>query len=126
MPTADDGVDLDLDSRPGGERCRVCVYTSDAIHTIAAVSEPFALPVKHCVTTILGLEPGFTMPQGAVPGRLGVWLEERRPKLDALFWSSSLAGALGRRSRWRERPASRKPSRHPGRWRGRACPPAAV
>jgi hypothetical protein len=26
----------------------------------------------------------------------GYWLEERRPEVEALFWSSSLGGALGR------------------------------
>lgn len=101
MPTAGNAVDLDLDSRPGGERCRVCVKTSDGIHTITAVSEPFALPVKPCVAMILAPEPGFTLRQGAVlhlEGQ-GYWLEERRPELAALFWSSSLAGALGRGAR---------------------------
>jgi hypothetical protein len=101
LPTGGDVIELDLNARPGGERCRICVKTSDGFHTTTALSEPFALPVKPCVAMILAPEPGVTIRQGAVlhlQGQ-GYWLEEHRPELDALFWSSSQAGALGRGAR---------------------------
>ena len=100
-PTTRNDVELNLDALAGGERCRICVRTTDGVHTITTVSEPFALPVKPCLAMILAPEPGLQI-SPETPLQLegqGYWLEEHRPELEALFWSSSLAGALGRGSR---------------------------
>jgi hypothetical protein len=89
--------ELDLDALPGGERCRVCVRTTDGLHTVTTVSEPFALPLRPCLAMILAPGPGRVIAEGEtlhLQGQ-GYWLEEHRPELEALFWSSSLAGALG-------------------------------
>jgi hypothetical protein len=98
LPTRSNQVELDLDALPGGERCRVSVKTTDGVHTTEAVSEPFALPLKPCVPMIFAPEAGVRIDPGAtlrLQGQ-GYWREERRPELESLYWSSSLAGALGR------------------------------
>jgi hypothetical protein len=97
LPTNGNEVELDLDALPGGERCRVCVKTTDGVHTITAVSEPIALPVKPCLAMILAPEADTRLEQGSplhLQGQ-GYWLEEHRAELENLVWSSSLAGALG-------------------------------
>jgi hypothetical protein len=98
LPTRRNDIEINLDSLPGGERCRVCVKTTDGIHTITTESEPVALPVKPCLAMILAPEPGLKIDQGSTLGLQGqgYWLEDHRPELNALYWSSSLAGALGR------------------------------
>ena len=98
LPTRLYEIEFNLDSLPGGERCRVCVKTTDGIHTITAESDPIELPIKPCLAMILAPEPGLRIDQGSTLGLQGqgYWLEERRPELNALYWSSSLAGALGR------------------------------
>jgi hypothetical protein len=98
LPIQRNELELDLDALPGGERCRVCVKTTDGVHMVAAVSEPFPLPLKPCVPMILAPEPELELALGAtlrLQGQ-GYWREERRPEFDALSWSSSLVGALGR------------------------------
>jgi hypothetical protein len=97
LPTAGNEVDMDLDALPGGERCRVSVKTTDGVHTVTAISEPFALPLRPCVAIILAPGPGLVVNEGEtlyLQGQ-GYWLEEQRPELEALFWTSSMAGALG-------------------------------
>jgi hypothetical protein len=101
LPTPGDELEVDLDRLPGGERCRVCVKTSDGVHTITAVSKPFSLPEKPCVAMILAPETGLQVDQGAtlqLQGQ-GYWLEEHRAEFENLFWSSSLAGELGQGAR---------------------------
>jgi hypothetical protein len=97
LPTAGNEVELDLDALPGGERCRVSVKTTDGVHTVTTISEPFTLPPRPCVALILAPGPGLVIPEGEtlqLQGQ-GYWLEEQRPEFEALLWSSSLAGALG-------------------------------
>jgi hypothetical protein len=97
LPTAGNEVELDLDALPGGERCRVCVKTTDGVHTATTISEPFTLPPRPCVALILTPGPGLEIAEGEtlhLQGQ-GYWLEEQRPEFEALLWSSSLAGALG-------------------------------
>jgi hypothetical protein len=100
LPTSGNDVQLDLDALPGGESCRVCVKTTDGVHTISTVSEPFPLPVKPCLAMILAPETGLRVEQGTavqLQGQ-GYWLEEHRAEFENLFWSSSIAGGLGRGS----------------------------
>ncbi|CAN5319213.1 hypothetical protein BH18ACT14_BH18ACT14_08140 [soil metagenome] len=90
-------VEVDLDALAGGERCRVSVKTTDGVHTVTTVSEPFKLELRPCVAMILAPGPGLVIAEGEtlhLQGQ-GYWLEEREPEFEALFWSSSLAGALG-------------------------------
>lgn len=98
LPTHANWLEFDLDLLPGGDACRFCLKTTDGIHTVSATSRPFTLRVKSCVAMILAPESQTRVRSGA-PLRLrgqGYWLEERRPEFDALFWSSSLVGAMGR------------------------------
>jgi hypothetical protein len=98
LPTSANESIIDLETLPGGKRCRVSVKTTDGLHTVLAVSEPFDVPVKPCAAMILAPESGFQIRFGA-PLELrgqGFWREERRPELEALQWSSSRAGFLGR------------------------------
>jgi hypothetical protein len=97
VPTRENGVELDLDALPGGKACRISVKTTDGVHTITTTSDPIALLVKPCMAMILAPGTGHELGAGAtlrLQGQ-GYWLEERRPEFDALFWSSSRAGALG-------------------------------
>ena len=97
LPTVGNELELDLDALAGGDRCRVSVKTTDGVHTVTTVSEPFKLAPRPCVAMILAPGPGTVIAEGE-PLQLqgqGYWLEERQPEFEALFWSSSLAGALG-------------------------------
>jgi hypothetical protein len=97
LPTAINELELDLDALPGGEQCRVSVKTTDGVHTVTTVSEPFKLALRPCVAMILAPGPGLVIAEGEtlhLQGQ-GYWLEEQQPEFEALFWSSSLAGALG-------------------------------
>jgi hypothetical protein len=97
LPTVGNEVEVDLNALPGGERCRVCVKTTDGLHTVTTVSEPFALPLRPCLALILAPGSGLVIAEGDtlhLQGQ-GYWLEERRPELESLVWSSSLVGALG-------------------------------
>jgi hypothetical protein len=97
LPTNSSEVEVDLDAVAGGERCRVSVTTTDGVHTVTTISEPFKLELRPCVAMILAPGPGLVLAEGEtlhLQGQ-GYWLEEREPEFEALFWSSSLAGALG-------------------------------
>ena len=97
LPTAGNEVEVDLDALPGGERCRVSAKTTDGVHTVTTISEPFTLALRPCLPMILAPEPGLVIAEGEtlhLQGQ-GYWLEEHRPEFEGLFWSSSLAGALG-------------------------------
>jgi hypothetical protein len=97
LPTTGNEVEVDLDGLPGGERCRVSVKTTDGVHTVTTVSEPFTLALRPCVAMILAPGPGLVIAEGEtlhLQGQ-GYWLEEQQPEFEALLWSSSLAGALG-------------------------------
>jgi hypothetical protein len=90
-------LEVDLDAVAGGERCRVCVKTTDGVHTVTTTSEPFKLDPRPCVAMILAPGPALEIAEGEtlhLQGQ-GYWLEEREPEFEALFWSSSLSGALG-------------------------------
>jgi hypothetical protein len=97
LPTSLRASELDLDGLPGGEGCRLCLKTTDGFHTVTTVSEAFALPIRSCLAMILAPEQGLRIESSStlrLQGQ-GYWLEEQRPELEALRWSSSLDGPLG-------------------------------
>ncbi len=63
LPTNGSEVDVDLDALAGGERCRVSVKTTDGVHTVTTVSEPFKLELRPCVAMILAPGPGWSLPR---------------------------------------------------------------
>lgn len=98
LPTAGNELEVDIDALAGGERCRVSVKTTDGVHTVTIVSEPFKLEPRPCVAMILAPGPRHAIARGEtlhLQGQ-GFWLEEQEPEFEALLWSSSLAGPLGR------------------------------
>ena len=96
-PISSRELEIDFDLLPGGDRCLVQVRASDGFNTVSAESDAFAVPVKPCVAMILSPEEGAELaPDEPVlfQGQ-GYYLEEARPELEALRWSSSVDGPLG-------------------------------
>jgi hypothetical protein len=100
LPLEDSELELDFDQLPGGESCRVKVLATDGVNTSEAESRAFSIPEKGVRATILTPENG-----ASVSAREAVWLhgqgyhlEELRPELEDLTWSSSIDGELGRGS----------------------------
>ena len=88
---------LDFDGLPGGRRCRVSVVATDGVNTAIATSRQFAVPVKPCRALVLAPEDGsvFRESETILFEGQGYYLEERRPELEALRWSSEPAGVEG-------------------------------
>jgi hypothetical protein len=92
-----ESIEIDGDELPGGENCRLAIVATDGVNTTIAESESFSVAVKHCQAMILAPLNGQRLPAG-IPILLhgqGYYLEERRPELEALTWTSSLDGDLG-------------------------------
>jgi hypothetical protein len=88
---------LDFDALPGGRRCRVAVVATDGVNTAIARSRQFAVAVKPCRALLLSPEDGavFAETEPILFEGQGYYLEERRPELEALRWSSEPAGVEG-------------------------------
>ena len=88
---------LDFDALPGGRRCRVSVVATDGVNTAISTSRQFAVAVKPCRAFLLSPEDGsvFAESEPIVFEGQGYYLEERRPELEALRWSSEPAGVEG-------------------------------
>lgn len=89
---------VDFDELPGGDRCRVGVVATDGVNTVIAESKSFSVPIKSCEAIILAPEDGATFaPDEMVLLRgQGFYLEENRAETEALVWTSSKDGELGR------------------------------
>ena len=92
------GVDINFDELPGGERCRLKILVSDGMNTSNAISPHFAVPRKGYRALIMMPADGSVFRAGHVACFMGqgVHIEERRAELDALEWTSSIDGGLGR------------------------------
>lgn len=92
---------VNFDELPGGDRCLVAVVATDGINTAIAHSEPFRVEPKACHAFILAPIDGSRLEAGqpAEFAGQGYWMEERRAEHEALRWTSSLDGELGRGSR---------------------------
>jgi hypothetical protein len=88
---------LDFDALPGGRRCRVSVVATDGVNTAIATSRQFAVAVKPCRALVLSPEDGsvFAESEPILFEGQGYYLEERRPELEALRWTSEPAGVEG-------------------------------
>jgi hypothetical protein len=86
---------VNFDLLAGGNR-QIMVQATDGGNTISATSPIFAVPIKPVIAVILS-----PADQASVPGKWvtlqgqGFYLEEDKPELSALTWSSSVQGALG-------------------------------
>jgi hypothetical protein len=97
LPLEDRELELDFDQLPGGERCRVKVLATDGANTTEVESGTFRVAEKGLRATILAPEDGATFPLGQaiwLRGQ-GFHLEEQRPELEDLTWTSSIDGELG-------------------------------
>jgi hypothetical protein len=96
-PISERELEIDFDVLPGGEGCLVQVRASDGFNTVSAESETFAVPIKPCAAMILSPEEGAELAadEPVLLQGQGFYLEEARPELEALRWSSSVDGPLG-------------------------------
>jgi hypothetical protein len=97
LRTSAEQKEVDFEKVPGGPRCRVAVMATDGVNTRVAQTDPFHVAIKPCRAMILEPAEGLTAPRGApiVLRGQGFWLEENRPELVELTWSSSMDGYLG-------------------------------
>lgn len=89
---------VDFDQLPGGERCLLAVVATDGINTAIAESDPFVVEPKPCQAFILAPVDGARF-QPCEPIQLigqGFRMEEARVEREALRWTSSRDGDLGR------------------------------
>jgi len=96
VPSTDTDAVVDFSVLPGG-RARLAVVTTDGVHTTWTWSDPFDVPIKGCVATILS-----PADQSVHDGQQVLWLrgqgfdlEHQRPELTLLRWSSPSIGHLG-------------------------------
>lgn len=89
---------VDVDDLPGGEECLVAVVATDGIDTTVAESRPFAVAPKPCQAIVIAPVDGSEVADGVAVELMGHgwWLEEARAEREALEWTSSLDGPLGR------------------------------
>jgi hypothetical protein len=90
--------EVDLQQLPGGLKCRLGVICSDGFNTVQATTAPFELPLRPCQAFIVAPLEGerFYSGETVVLRGQGYWMEEDRPEMEELTWSSSLDGELGR------------------------------
>jgi len=91
---------IDFDQLPGSSRCRIAVVATDGVNTVMESSQAFVVPIKPCKAMILAPEDGTTFALGepiTLQGQ-GFYLEENQAEIEALIWSSSVDGELGRGS----------------------------
>jgi hypothetical protein len=89
---------VNFDRLPGGDHCIIQVWVSNGVRTFVATSDIFHVPVKSPVPTIAVPQDNEVFVQGNSVEFLGIGLMpggESAPS-EALTWTSSLNGLLGR------------------------------
>ena len=91
-------AEVDFGQLPGGDRCRLAIVATDGVNTTTAESSTFRVRVKPCRAMIFApAEDEMTVVGAPVMLRgQGYYLEEARPETEALAWTSSRDGDLGR------------------------------
>ncbi len=89
---------VDFDQLPGGERCLLEVVATDGINTVTRVSELFAVAVKACRALVVAPVDRSVVAEGQPVILIGQGydIEACQPELEALVWTSSQDGELGR------------------------------
>ncbi len=86
---------VDFANLAGGDACRVAVTASNGLRASRVVSGPFQVPEKPCAAVILRPIDGEEISPNVVLIGNGWWLEEGRPELETLAWTSDVQGELG-------------------------------
>jgi hypothetical protein len=96
--TAELGQDIDFDQLPGGESCKVAVVATDGVNTAIAETESFKVPIKPCISMILSPVEGdqFAPDKPLLLRGQGFDMENNTAETEALFWTSSIDGELGK------------------------------
>lgn len=97
LPTREETVVFDARTLPGGDRCLLELTVTDGFRTTRVQSEEYKVEPKGWILWILAPAAGASLPSGepVLLAAQGYHLEERRPGLDGIAWTSSLDGGLG-------------------------------
>jgi hypothetical protein len=97
VPTRQETVVFDARTLPGGDRCLIELAVTDGFRTTRIQSEEYKVEPKGWTLWILAPAAGASLPSGepVLLAAQGYHLEERRPGLDGIAWTSSLDGGLG-------------------------------
>jgi hypothetical protein len=90
--------EIDFNHLPGGKNCRVSVVATDGANTATDMSIPFQVDIKPCIAMILSPDDGDTFNEESpvlLQGQ-GFYMEENKAETEALVWTSSRDGELGR------------------------------
>jgi hypothetical protein len=90
--------DIDFDQLPGGESCKVAVVATDGVNTAISESKSFSVPIKPCISIILSPAKGdqFVPDKPVLLRGQGFDMENNTAETEALFWTSSIDGDLGK------------------------------
>lgn len=90
--------EVNFDELPGSTQCRIAVVATDGANTVTVESKTFSVPVKPCRAMILAPEDGATLgsDEPVLMRGQGFYLEENKAETEALIWTSSKDGELGR------------------------------
>jgi hypothetical protein len=91
-------AEVDFAQLPGGDHCRLAVVATDGVNTTTTESRTFRVRVKACRAMIFapGEEARAVVGVPLLLRGQGYDLEEARPETEALAWTSSREGDLGR------------------------------
>jgi hypothetical protein len=97
LPTASDSIAFDARLLPGGAPGLLELRVTDGLRTIALRSDPYEVEQKGWTLWILAPADGATLTAGrpVVLAAQAYHVEERRPSLEGIRWSSSADGDLG-------------------------------
>jgi hypothetical protein len=90
--------EIDFDQLPGGERCRLAVVATDGVNTTIVETKNFSVPIKACIAMIFSPGDGaeFAPNESILFRGQGFFMEENTPETEALFWTSSIDGEIGK------------------------------
>jgi hypothetical protein len=98
LGTEEPQQEIDFDKLPGSNQCKFVIVATDGVNTIEVESKSFRVPVKLCQAMILSPEDDATFASNepvTLQGQ-GFYLEENRAETEALVWTSSKDGELGK------------------------------
>jgi hypothetical protein len=96
LPTSSDGIAFEAGLLPGGAGL-LELRVTDGLRTIALRSEPYTVKSKGWVLWLLAPADGSTLAadRPTVLAAQAYHVEERKPSLEGIRWTSSLDGTLG-------------------------------
>jgi hypothetical protein len=97
LPGGERTIPFDADRLPGGDRCLLELAVTDGFHTTRHRSQTYQVKPKGWVLWILAPGSGAALSAGepVLLAAQGYHLEERRPSVEGIAWTSSVSGGLG-------------------------------